>query len=143
MHRLRQRCVASDADLANLAIPIRRLVVRIVATSTPELPTAFLRAPALGQLLGVAHCLHALAILFPEVDDKRLRQILAWMIIPPRLSRIQNARFALQMALLANAIPGHYGQSGRIDNISCGRMLHMFRGRTVAALTCDGGGRRT
>src|SRR6266851_7185527 len=47
------------------------------------------------------------------------------------------------MALFANAIPSGDGQRGRIDNISCGRMLHVFRGRAMTALTCDGGGRRT
>src|SRR5215467_12814839 len=111
--------MAGYANFANLAIPIGLIAMRIVAASTPELSTAFANTLTSGQLFSLAHRFNANATPFPDVDHKSAREILTRTIILKILTGVQDAHFAFQMTLLANAIPSRDGQPGRINDVSC------------------------
>lgn len=133
--------VARKASRAIIRDGLRGLVVRIVARSTPEPPSAVSRARAQRQLFDMADHLES-----PRwrarrrrvaIDSERIFQSLPRDEIAELFSGIQDASRSEEMTLLANGVAGRWLELCRIDDCSGPRIREVSLDRAVAAFACD------
>jgi len=133
----RKCCVTGAADIADLARAVRSRSMRIVAGSAPQLAAAGSDAFAERQLFGLFHGFQLLIVFGEQVSNGSAFQLFARMKIPPGFPGIQQAVFAFQMALLADAVAGARRKLGRVNNIVRGGQPRVLLARPVAPVAAN------
>ena len=138
--------VATEAALAIVSGRYQRLIVWVVTSSAPELPTAVTGTHTERELLGVTDHLNArLDGRGSDINGKHLFGSLAGLKIGERLAWVRDAYVAREMALLAYAVPRSRAQFRGIDDGSRHRPFQMSFRRTVTPVALNrhaGKGRR-
>src|SRR5215472_16061825 len=105
-----------------------------MAGAAPKPVGALLPTRAAAQLLRLADNSQRAVIARIAGEDRESRlEGRARCEIVPVLSRIENARFSLQMTLFADAVSGIRFQAARIDNIRARWLGHMLRRGPMAS----------
>src|SRR5271154_6584870 len=128
--------MALQAHGPNLDRPVGLRRMGVVAACAPEPALALAGAAAQCQLFTLADGLYALRL--AHIGDENTLQPGSSLKVEPALARIENAHFAFQVTLLADAVPLGLRELGRIDNRARSRILQMSFNRSVTALTGNG-----